>query len=135
VELRVVFKDLLGIVAAAGSELDVADDRGPVARGGGESERGDGIKRFEDVALAGNERAAECGIEIMFLNDAPGKEIHRLSVAGFYVKMLDDAVFDFVGVGEGGVAVETDEVGKVVDAGDVAIGRQRLNRVFIAVMS
>jgi len=34
-----------------------------------------------------------------------------------------------------GVAVETDEVGKVVDAGDVAIGRQRLNRVFIAVMS
>ena len=27
VELRVVFEDLLGIVGAAGSEFDVADDR------------------------------------------------------------------------------------------------------------
>jgi len=43
--------------------------------GGGESERGDGIKRLEDVALAGNERAAECGIEIMFLNDTPGEKV------------------------------------------------------------
>ena len=32
VELRVVFKDLLGIVGTAGSELDVTDDGRPVAR-------------------------------------------------------------------------------------------------------
>src|SRR5258707_4515589 len=78
VELRIVFEDLLGIVAAAGSELDVADDWRPVARGGGEGNRGDGMKRCDDVGVDGKERAEECGIEIMFLNDAPGKEIHRL---------------------------------------------------------
>src|SRR5580765_6474772 len=47
--------------------------------------------------------------------------------------MLNDAVFDFVGVGEGGVAVKPNEVGEVVDAGDVAIGGERLDGVFVAV--
>src|ERR1700692_2088405 len=70
----------------------------------------------------------------MFLNEAPGEEVHGLTVAGFYVEMLDDAVFNFVGVGEGGVAVETDELGKIVDAGDVPVGGEGLDRVFIAMV-
>src|SRR4029077_18638383 len=68
VELRVVLKDLFGIVGTAGSELDVADDRRPVARAGGEGECGDGIEGLEDIALAGNEGAAEVGIKVMLLD-------------------------------------------------------------------
>src|SRR5208337_1405202 len=133
-ELRVVLEDLLGVVVPAGSEFEVADDGRPVARGGGEGEGGDGVQGLEDIALAGDQCAAESGIKIMFLYDAPGKEIDGLLVARFDVEMLHEAVFDFVGVGESGVAVKADEVGEVVDPGDVAIGREGFDRVLIAVM-
>src|SRR4029077_20502558 len=46
---------------------------------------------------------------------------------------LGDAIFDFVGVGEGGVGIEADEISEIVDAGDVAIGDDRLDGVLVAV--
>src|SRR5215472_14268940 len=49
--------------------------------------------------------------------------------------MLVDPVFDFVGVGQGGVVVKADEVGKIVYAGNVAIGKNRLNGVLVTMAS
>jgi len=70
-------------------------------------------------------------------NNASGRRSRRgidgLVVAVFDVEMLGEAVFEFVGVGEGGVAVEANEIGEVVHAGDVAIGDGRLDGVFVAV--
>jgi len=113
-QLRVVLQDLLGVITAAGREPEIADDRRPVARRRSEGKGSDGIESLKDVALAGDEGAAKRGIEIMLLDDVPGEEIDGLVVAVFDVEMLGEAVFEFVGVGEGGVAVEANEIGEVV---------------------
>src|SRR5208283_1344495 len=105
----------------------------PVARRGGESKGGDGIESLKDVALASDESAAKGGIEVMLLDDIPGEEIDGLGVAVFYIEVLSETIFEFVGVGKRGVAVEADEIGEVVHAGDVAIGDERRDGVLIAV--
>src|SRR5277367_813020 len=81
-DLRVVLEDLFQVVAATGSDGEIADDGGPVAGAEGEGEGGDGAEGFEDVALTVDNGAAEGGIEIVFLEDAPGDELDGLVVAG-----------------------------------------------------
>src|SRR5580704_11981818 len=49
--------------------------------------------------------------------------------------MLGNAIFDFVGVGESSVAIETDKIRKVVNTGHVAIGKVRLDGVLVAMTS
>jgi hypothetical protein len=68
----------------------------------------------------------------VLLDQIPGKEIDGLVATRFDEKMLGDAVLNFVGVGNGGIAVEADELGEVVDAGDVAIGGEGLEGVLVA---
>src|SRR6266849_1884570 len=131
-ELRVVFEQLLGIKEAAGSDLEVAYDGRRVARSESESEWGDGIERLENVALAVENGAAEGGIKIMLLDQLPGKELLRLVIAGFHPEALCDAIFDFIGIGAGGVGVKADESRKIVDAGDVAIRNVGLDGMFVA---
>jgi hypothetical protein len=121
-DLRIVLKDLLDVVEASGGDFEIADDRRPVARAKSESERGDGVKCFENVALAVEDRAAERGIEIMLLENAPGEELFWLFVTSLPEEPLRDAVFDCVGVGEGGIGIEANEVGEIVHAGDIAVG-------------
>src|SRR5882762_9976655 len=130
-DLRVVLKNLLEIVRAARSDLEIAEDGRPVARA--ESERGDGIEGLEDVALAVNDGAAKGGIKVVFLDDAPGNELLRLAVSVFAEQPLGDAIFEFAGVGESGIGIEMDEVGKAIDAGNVAVGEGGFDGVLVAV--
>ena len=81
--MRIILKDLLHVVPAAGSEFDVADDGRPVAGPKGERERRDGIQRLKDVALSAHDGAAKGRIEIVFLKDAPGEKFLGLAVAFF----------------------------------------------------
>ena len=68
----------------------------------------------------------------MVLDQFPGKKIDRLIVALFQVEVLGDSVLELVGVCNCGVAVEADKIGEIVHAGDVAVGDQRLDGVFVA---
>src|SRR5271163_499775 len=147
VELGIVFEDLLGVVEAARRDFEIADDGGPIDGAEGEGKRSDGVQGLKDVAgagigsareravVAGNEGAAEGGIEIVFLDDAPGEELLRLVIAFFEEEALGDAVFDFVGVGEGRAGVKANEIGEIMDAGDVAVGYVRLDGVLVAATS
>src|SRR6266851_9429127 len=110
---------MLGIEEATGSDLEVADDGRRVTRPESESERRDGVEGFENVALAGENGAAKRGIEIMFLQQAPGEQLLRLVVAGFHPQALGDAIFDFVRVGAGGVGIKADELQEIVNAGEI----------------
>src|SRR6266852_863318 len=131
-QLWIVFQYLFGVVMAAGSKFHVADDRRPITGRGSEREWSNGIERLEDVALSGNQCAAEGVIEIMFLHDFPGKEIDRLAIAAFYIQALRESVFNFVGVGERGIAVKADEVREIVHAGNVTPGERGLDGVLVA---
>jgi len=59
--LRIVLKNLLQVVRAAGSDLEIADDRRPVAGSEGKRERRDGVQRLEDVALPVDDGATNVG--------------------------------------------------------------------------
>ena len=47
----------------------------------GERERRERIERLENVALAGDQRAAESGIEEIFLDDAPADDLLGVAVS------------------------------------------------------
>src|SRR5260370_24574845 len=123
---------MLGIKEAAGSDLEVADDRGRVARSECKSEWRDGIESVENVALAVENGAAERWIEIVLLHQAPGKELLGLVIAGFHPEALRNAIFDFVGVGACSVGVKADDLQEIVYASDIAIGGVRLDSVLVA---
>src|SRR5260370_29403162 len=93
--LGVVLKNLLQIVAAAGSDLEIADDRSPVAGTESEGERRDGIERLEDVALAIGNGVAKGGIKVVLLNDAPRNQLPRLPFADFPDEPLPNSLFAF----------------------------------------
>src|SRR6266403_569982 len=123
---------MLGVKEATGSDLEVAYDGRRVARSESESEWGAGIERFENIALTVENGAAEGGIKIMLLDQLPGKELLRLVVAGLHPEALGHAIFDFIGIGAGGVGIKADELGKIVNTGDIAISNLGLDRMFVA---
>src|SRR6266849_891941 len=133
--LGVVLKNLLQIVAAAGSDLEIADDRRPVAGTESEGERRDGIERLEDVALAVDDGAAKVGIKVVFLDDVPGNQLLRLAVAVFPEEPLCKSIFDFAGVGKCGIGIEMNKVGEAIHAGDVAVGERRFDGVLVPASS
>src|SRR6202022_3876407 len=96
--LGIVVKNLLQIVEAAGRDLEIADDRRPVAWAERESERRDGVKRLENIALAVYDRAAKGRIKVVLLDDAPGNELTGWAVTVFPDDPLRKAIFNFAGV-------------------------------------
>src|SRR5882724_3663805 len=130
--MRIVLEDLLHVIPAAGSESDVADDGRPIAGPEGKRERRDGVESLKNVALAVHDGAAKGWIEIMFLKDAPGQEFPGLVVAFLQEQPLRETILDFIGVGDRGVGIEADEVGKIVYAGDVTVGESGLNGVLVS---
>src|SRR5690348_10125086 len=131
-DLRVVLKDLFEIIEAARSDLEVADDGRPIARAEGESKGRDGIERLQDVPLAFQDGAAEGGVKVMLLQNAPGDKLLRLIIACLGKEALREAIFDFIGVGQRRIGIEADELGEVVHAGDITIIDDRLDGVFEA---
>ena len=129
--LRIVLEDLLEVVRAAGGDFEITDDGRPIARTEGEGKGRDGVEGREDVALAVHYGPAEGGVEVMFLEDAPGEKLLRLIVAGFGEEALRQAVFDLVGVGQSGAGVEADEIGEIVNAGEVTVSNSGLDGVFV----
>ena len=67
----------------------------------------------------------------MLLDQAPGDQFFRLIVAVFHEQPLGDAVLEFVGVGERGIGVEANNLREIVDAGDVVVVKERLDRVLV----
>src|ERR1700738_2862033 len=130
-QLMIIFQNLFSIEAAAGRDLKVTDQWGPVSRSAGKSEWRNRIQRLEDVACTGNNCAAERRIEVMFLRDAPGKKLGGVVVAVFHKKTLRNAVLDFIGIGDRGIGVEANEVRKMVYAGHVTVRSVGFDGVFV----
>ena len=70
----------------------------------------------------------------MFLDNAPGKKINGLIFVALHIKMLNEAVFELIGVGQSGVVVEADKILEIVDTGDIAIREKRIDGVLVAMM-
>src|SRR5216683_6230557 len=130
-EMRIVLKNLLQIVSASGSDLEITDDGRPVERTECKSERRDGIERLEDVALSIDDGASKGGIKIVLLDDMPENELLRLAVTVFPEESLCKAIFDFAGVGQCGIGIEMDKVREAIHPGDVAVGDGRFNGVLV----
>lgn len=71
IDLSIVLEDLFNVILTTRHDLDIADDGRPVAWTESESKGRYGVERLEDVALAVHDGAAESGIEIMRLENAP----------------------------------------------------------------
>src|SRR5262249_45075369 len=132
-QLRIVFQNLLGVVAAAWRDFNIADDWRRVARTKRKGKRGDRIESPQHVSLAIHNGAAKGRIEIMFLHDAPGNELLGLVVATFQKEPLGEAVFHFVRVAQCCVGIEANEALKIADAADVTESDVRLDGVLVAV--
>src|SRR5467141_682188 len=133
--LGIVVKNLLQIVVAARSDLEIADDRRPVAGTESERERRNRGECLENIALVVDDGAAKAGIKIVLLNDAPGNELLRLAITVLPEEPLRKAIFDFAGVGERGIGIKTNKIGEAIHAGDVAVGERRFDGVLVPVPS
>src|SRR5690242_20078182 len=67
----------------------------------------------------------------MLLVNPPGNELLWLIVAIFPVQALREPVLHFIGVRDGGVAIEADEISKIVYSRDVAVSDFRLDGVLV----
>src|SRR5579864_3289481 len=128
--VRVIFQAQLGVIEAAGRNEKIADQRRITHRTGGNEERADGIQRLDYIWLAGDDGAAEIGIEEIFLNDAPGDEFLGSTVCGAAEQAVGDAVLKFICVGERVVIIEANNPAEIVHAIDVTIDNVRLDGVF-----
>jgi len=130
--LGVVIHADLSVVAAAGSETEIADDGREVAAAIGEGEGSDGVERLKNIATAGEERAAKGAVEIDLLGQAPGKELFGLACAGAAEEALRDGVLHFVGIGERVVFIHAEKAAEAVYAVHEAIEDLRLDGVLPA---
>src|SRR5258708_19460259 len=112
--MGIIFEDLLGIVARARGNFEIADDGRRVPRTKSKGEWREGIQRFENVALPVDDGAAKCRVEKMLLGEAPGNEFLRSVITFFVVEALGEAVFDLVCICERGIRVEPVEIEKIV---------------------
>jgi len=67
----------------------------------------------------------------VFLDETPGEEFLGGIVAVLAIEALGEAVLDFIGISERRIGVKADEIGKIVDAGYIAISDFRLDGVLI----
>src|SRR5207248_7105511 len=67
----------------------------------------------------------------MLLDDAPRNQLLRLPVTIFPEKPLRKAIFDFAGVRQRGVRIETHKLRKAIHSGDVTVGKRRFDRVLV----
>ena len=139
----------------AQTRLDV--ERREAARDAAVGEAGEGVDGVELVAAAGDERAAEGGVEEILLADGDGERLVGLrlkrardllllvALAGRARRRRDaprhglgrapleeavgDAELELVGVGDGVEVVEADDALEVADAGDFAVDEVRLDGV------
>src|SRR5581483_9691183 len=87
----------------------------------GEGEGCNGIECCKNIALTGNEGAAERRIEIVFRRHPPGEKFLGLPIGGLTKEALRQGGFDFAGVGDGVVLVESNDAAEIINAGDVVI--------------
>src|SRR5260370_7631100 len=104
--MRIVLKNLLQIVSASGSDLEITDDGRTVARTESKSERRDGIERLEDVALSIDVRASQGGIKIVLLAVMPENELLSLAVTVFPELPQCKAIADFPVLAHSGISIE-----------------------------
>src|SRR5689334_3178147 len=67
----------------------------------------------------------------MLLDDAPRNQLLRLLVAVFPEQPLRKAIFDFAGVRQRGVRIETHKLRKAIHSGDVTVGKRWFNSVLV----
>src|SRR2546421_821202 len=132
-ELGIVVKNLLQIVAAARGDLEIADDRRPLAGTESEGERRNRVECLENIALAVDDGATKGGIKIVLLDDAPGDEFLRLAITVLPEEPLCKTIFDFAGVGESGIGIETNKICEAIHAHDVAVGERWFDGVLVPV--
>src|SRR5207249_7224089 len=83
----------------------------------------------EHVALAGNQRASEGGVEIALLKQLPGEDLLH-GVAMFGVEAIGQRQLHFVRVREQILLIKPDEAVEIrPDAVDIAVGGARLDYV------
>src|SRR5207247_9035415 len=102
-------------------DLEIADNRRPVAGAKRKSERRDGIERLKDVALTIDDGAAKRRIKVMLLDNAPRNQLLRLPVAVLPKKPLRKAILDFAGVGQRRIGIETHKLREAIHSGYVPI--------------
>src|SRR5579885_1345671 len=95
----------------------------------GEGEGCNGIECCKNIALTGNEGAAERRIEIVFRRHPPGEKFLGLPIGGLTKEALRQGGFDFAGVGDGVVLVESNDAAEIINAGDVVIRNYWLDDV------
>ena len=115
--------------AADRAHAQDADHRRGAARSHQEGVGGEVRRGADHVALAGNQRAAEGGVEVALLEQFPGEDLlHGIAALG--VDAIGDGEQQFVGIAGQIVFVEADEADEVVaDAGDIAVGDARFDHV------
>ena len=79
VALRIVVHDELRVPALARLDRQIAHDRREMPRLVRERKGRQRVERLKNVALARNQRAAERGIEEIFLHDAPGDQFFAIA--------------------------------------------------------
>src|SRR6266705_625962 len=132
-ELGIVVKNLLQIVEAARGDLQIADDRRPVAGTESEGERRNRVECLENIALAVDDGATKGGIKIVLLDDATGDEFLRLAITVLPEEPLRKTIFDFAGVSESGIGIKTNKISEAIHAHDVAVGERRFDGVLVPV--
>ena len=85
---------------------------------------------WKTLGWPGTKRAAEGRVEKVFLRQAPGNQFIGIARSRAAEKALRDAIFDFVGIGESLILVETDETPEIVHAIHVVVGDLRFDHMF-----
>src|SRR5439155_10503836 len=84
----------------------------------------------KNVAYSRNQRSSECRIEKMLLAQLPGNQFLRLIFPILDPQSLRDSVGNLIRIRQGGIRIEANQPGKIVDPGNHPICRLRLNSVF-----
>ncbi len=113
-----------------GSTSQVADNGRKVPGHIREGKRRERIKSLKHIGLPRNQRASEGRVEEIFLREAPGNQFLGIARSGPAKEPLRNAIFDFVGIGESLIFVETDETAEIVHAIHVIVGEFGFDHMF-----
>ena len=85
---------------------------------------------WKTLGWPGTSAPPKVGSKKVFLREAPGNQFIGIARSGPAEKALRDAIFDFVGIGESLILVETDETAEIVHAIHVVVGDLRFDHMF-----